>query len=224
VKRILRKGFDEEFVAPRIARALDLAAGRIGRHGNDGDVRRNAADTPRSLQAVHHRHADVHQHGIGLHRPEHVHGLGSRMGTHEAEAAAEDGFDESEIGVRILGDQQYPRLAVVPARGGAMLLVVFAAVPVDDGDREMEPRALPGFGIHADRTVEFLDDHLRNGQPEPSSGCEIVEFDEPVENIARLLGRYAHAGILDEKLHASVLQVEPEADLPLFGKLAGVVQ
>ena len=88
----------------------------------------------------------------------------------------------------------------------------------------MEPRALPGFGIHADRTVEFLDDHLRNGQPEPSSGCEIVEFDEPVENIARLLGRYAHAGILDEELHAPVLQVESEADLPLFGKLAGVVQ
>lgn len=46
------------------------------------------------------------------------------MGTHEAEAAAEDGFDESEIGVRILGDQQHPRLAVVPARGGAKLLVV----------------------------------------------------------------------------------------------------
>ncbi len=66
------------------------------------------------------------------------------MGTHEAEAAAEDGFDESEIGVRILGDQQYPRLAVVPARGGAMLLVVFAAVPVDDGIEKWNRVPFPG--------------------------------------------------------------------------------
>ena len=146
------------------------------------------------------------------------------MGTHEAEAAAEDGFDESEIGVRILGDQQHPRLAVVPARGGAKLLVVFAAVPVDDGDREMEPRALPGFGIHADRSVEFFDDHLRNGQPESRAGHEIVEFDEPVENPPLPFGRNAAARVGDVETEPAALRPVAEADRPFGGEFRGVGQ
>ena len=183
--------------------------GRRGQ-GDDGEVPAPVGGANRGggLQAIHHRHVQVHQHQVEGPRLEFVQGFAPMVGHLDAQAhLAQDRQRHLLVGGVVLHQQQFG----TPHRGGAHVRAdvgqsgcgqgVQGLARIGQLQRQGEPEgaALARAGLDADLPAHQLDQTLADGEPQaratkaPRGG--LVGLAEGLKQSRDLLGAQADAGV-----------------------------
>ena len=200
---------------------INLVGERVGGQGDDrgalavvAGLRR--ADLARGVDAVHHRHLDIHQHQVvatGPPRLDRLLAVGDDVDV-DAQRVHHRG-QHLTVGGIVLGGQQ-AQVTVAGVRRG-LGFAHGGDLAADQRQFDGEGRALALAAFHLDCAAHHLrelatDRQAQPGAAEPAGGG-VVGLGELLEQRRQFLRRDADAGIVDHQAQGAAVAIEVDADI-----------